>query len=220
MFSMWYFSINTLILPIWERMSPVSKGCLLCCATYQTVDKSLLFKVRLQRISWSWIPHLNYPQNYSRKICQVLLYTSAAKENLERILVDTGFSSVSQILGLGTYFPYFNSTFCDFFLKLHQIYLDHPDYILLILILGLCLSETPSKVFIVETRDRGAEDEFKTQNRSSAYNPHTGNGRALCKKCVQTNQRLFLLQLFQFEAFIAKGALSLKSTMPPLESNL
>lgn len=40
-FLMWCFPINSLTVPVWERTSLVSKGCLVCCATYQTALFSL-----------------------------------------------------------------------------------------------------------------------------------------------------------------------------------
>lgn len=164
----------------------MSKGCLLCCATYQTAYKNLLFKVRLQRISWSWLPYLNYPQNYARKNCQVLLCTNAVKENLEQILIDTGFGSPPQIVSLGTYFLYFHSTFCDFFKASSNVF-ESP---------GLCSAYSYSRLMLLRKpfpsvcfgdQEQKCRRVQNSKYGSAAYNPHTRRGRALCKKRVQTN---------------------------------
>lgn len=64
-FLMWCLPINSPILSVWEWTSLVRKDCLLCCATHQRAHKNLLFKVRLQRISWSWVPYLNHPKKWA-----------------------------------------------------------------------------------------------------------------------------------------------------------
>lgn len=64
-FLMWCLPINSPILSVWEWTSLVRKDYLLCCATHQRARKNLLFKVRLQRISWSWVPYLNHPKKWA-----------------------------------------------------------------------------------------------------------------------------------------------------------
>ena len=64
------------------------------------------------------------------------------------------------------------------------MYLNHLVYALLILILGSCFSENPSQVFIVETRDRGAEEELKTQNMKVLLTIPTHVEAGLCARSV------------------------------------
>lgn len=203
--------MNSLVLPVWKRTSLVSKGCFLCCATYQTAYKNLLFKVRLRRISWSWIPYLNHLQNYARKISQVILGTSPVKENLEHILVETGFSCPSKILRL---FSIRLQHILWFFLNLHQMHLNHRVYVLLFLILALHFPENPSQGFGLETRDRGAEKELKTQSMEAplTISPHVEAG--LFARRVSTLPKLLSFTFISMCSFHRKRCLAVKSNNP------
>lgn len=146
------------------------------------------------------------------KLCQVILCTSPVKENLEHILAETGFSCPSKIFRLGTYFPYFYSTCCDIFKPSLNAF-ESP---------GLCsdfflffpYSENPSQGLIVETRDRGAEKELKTQSMKAPLTISTHVEAGLFARRVSTLPKLLPFTVISMCSFHRKRCLVIRSKNP------